>query len=117
MLLQKQKYVSINGRFGRVTGNTEIIPKMPEKSGFQEVALASDRRRQIAGWGVDNATGDIHTYLAIPYRYSDGTIPPVNFSAGVSRPAQLSRTYSQIPAAGLPQAGILRRSYVTFHMN
>jgi probable HAF family extracellular repeat protein len=44
---------------------------------------------EIAGWGVDKATGDIHTYLAIPNRCSDGTVPAVNFSAGVSTPFPL----------------------------
>ena len=52
-------------------------------------AEAINNHGEIAGWGVDKATGDIHTYLAIPYRCSDGTIPPVNFSAGVSTPAPL----------------------------
>ena len=52
-------------------------------------AAGVNNRGEIAGWGVDKATGDIHTYLAIPDRCSDGTIPPVNFSAGVSSPAPL----------------------------
>ena len=52
-------------------------------------AEAVNNRGEIAGWGVDKATGDIHSYLAIPYQCSDGTIPPVNFSASVSTPAPL----------------------------
>ena len=31
-------------------------------------AEAINNHGEIAGWGVDKATGDIHTYLAIPYR-------------------------------------------------
>jgi probable HAF family extracellular repeat protein len=50
-------------------------------------AQAVNNLGEIAGWGVDKATGDIHTYLAIPYRYPDGTIPSVNFGGGVSTSA------------------------------
>jgi probable HAF family extracellular repeat protein len=52
-------------------------------------AQAINNHGEIAGWGVDKATGDIHTYLAIPHRFRDGRIPPVNFNAGVSAPVPL----------------------------
>jgi probable HAF family extracellular repeat protein len=52
-------------------------------------AGAINNRGEIAGWGVDKATGDTHTYLAVPYRCADGSIPPVNVSAGVSAPVPL----------------------------
>jgi probable HAF family extracellular repeat protein len=52
-------------------------------------AGAINNRGEIAGWGVDKATGETHTYLATPYRCADGSIPPVNFSAGKSAPVPL----------------------------
>jgi probable HAF family extracellular repeat protein len=52
-------------------------------------AEAINNHGEIAGWGVDKATGDIHTYRAIPNRCMDGSVPPVNFSAGISTPVPL----------------------------
>jgi probable HAF family extracellular repeat protein len=56
---------------------------------YMVFAQAINNHGEIAGWGVDKATGDIHTYLAIPYRCTDGSVPPVNFSACVSAPVPL----------------------------
>jgi probable HAF family extracellular repeat protein len=68
----------------------DLNTQVPSDSTMNLVwAAAVNNHGEIAGWGVDKATGDTHTYLAIPYRCADGTIPPVNFSAGVSTPAPL----------------------------
>jgi probable HAF family extracellular repeat protein len=40
-----------------------------------------NNRGEITGWGVDTSSGEIHTYLAIPNRMRDNTIPPVNFDS------------------------------------
>src|SRR5215472_13099533 len=45
-------------------------------------------RGEITGFGVDTSTGEIHTYLAVPNRMSDGSIPAVQFdSPSIAPPA------------------------------
>jgi probable HAF family extracellular repeat protein len=45
---------------------------------------------EVTGWGVDTSTGEIHTYLAVPIRMRDGTIPPVRFDSPTIAPVPLS---------------------------
>jgi hypothetical protein len=61
-----------------------------------------NNRGEIAGWGVDPSTGEIHTFLAVPNRMRDGSaIPAVQFdSLAIAPPAlpnearqRLSRGY------------------------
>jgi probable HAF family extracellular repeat protein len=48
-----------------------------------------NNRGEITGWGVDTSTGDIHTYLALPNRMRDGTIPSVQFDFPAIAPVAL----------------------------
>jgi probable HAF family extracellular repeat protein len=48
-----------------------------------------NNRGEIAGWGVDTSTGEIHTYLAVPNRMRDGTIPSVRFDSPSITPVPL----------------------------
>ena len=48
-----------------------------------------NNRGEITGWGVDTSTGEIHTYLAVPNRMRDGTIPFVQFDFPAVAPAAL----------------------------
>jgi probable HAF family extracellular repeat protein len=52
---------------------------------------ASDinNRGEITGWGVDTSTGEIHTYLAVPNRMRNGTIPAVQFDSPAIAPREL----------------------------
>ena len=52
---------------------------------------ASDinNRGEITGWGVDTSTGEIHTYLAVPNRMHDGTIPAVLFDSPAIAPRNI----------------------------
>ena len=49
-----------------------------------------NNRGEITGWGVDTSTGEIHTYLAVPNRMRDGTIPAVQFDSPTIAPVPLS---------------------------
>ena len=49
-----------------------------------------NNRGEITGWGVDTSTGEIHTYLAVPIRMRDGTIPSVRFDSSTIAPVPLS---------------------------
>ena len=55
---------------------------------------------EITGWGVDISTGEIHTYLAIPNRMHDGTIPPVQFDSRAIAPRELPNEVRQRLARG-----------------
>ena len=46
-------------------------------------------RGEITGWGVDTSTGEIHTYLAVPNRMCDETIPDVQFDSPSISPREL----------------------------
>jgi hypothetical protein len=48
-----------------------------------------NNRGEITGWGVDTSTGEIHTYLAVPNRMRDGTIPSVQFDLPAIGPVAL----------------------------
>ena len=63
---------------------------------------ASDinNRGEITGWGVDTSTGEIHTYLAVPNRMHDGTIPPVQFDSPAIAPRDLPNEVRQRLARG-----------------
>ncbi len=52
---------------------------------------ASDinNRGEITGWGADTSTGEIHTYLAVPNRMHDGTIPAVLFDSPAIAPRDI----------------------------
>jgi probable HAF family extracellular repeat protein len=52
-------------------------------------AAAINNRGEIAGWGVDTSTGEIHTFLAVPNRMHDGSIPDVQFDSPAMAPREL----------------------------
>ena len=65
----------------------------------------NDREGRLRVGALDKSTGDIHTYLAIPNRFSDATIAPVNFSAGVSAPAPLPQHVRRFLQRGYRRPG------------
>jgi len=63
---------------------------------------ASDinNRGEITGWGVDTSTGEIHTYLAVPNRMHDGSIPDVQFDSPAIAPREFPDEVRQRLARG-----------------
>ena len=59
-----------------------------------------NNRGEITGWGVDTSTGEIHTYLAVPNRMHDGTIPAVQFDSPAIAPRELPDEVRQRLARG-----------------
>ena len=55
---------------------------------------------EITGWGVDTSTGEIHTYLAVPNRMHNGTIPAVQFDSPAITPRELPDEVRQMLARG-----------------
>jgi probable HAF family extracellular repeat protein len=51
-------------------------------------AAAINNRGEITGWGV-TSTGETHTYLAVPNRMHDGSIPDVQFDSPAITPPAL----------------------------
>jgi probable HAF family extracellular repeat protein len=62
---------------------------------------------EITGWGVDTSTGEIHTYLAVPNRMHDGSIPDVQFDSPATTPRELPNEVRQR----------LSRGYLSRHQN
>ena len=52
-------------------------------------------RGEITGWGVDTSTGEIHTYLAVPNRMHNDTIPAVQFNSPSVAPVALPENIRQ----------------------
>jgi probable HAF family extracellular repeat protein len=50
---------------------------------------------EIAGWGVDSSTGEIHTFLAIPNRAGSGAIPEVSLASSPTAPVPLPEAIRQ----------------------
>jgi probable HAF family extracellular repeat protein len=63
-------------------------------------AAAINNRGEITGWGVDTSTGEIHTYLAVPNRMHDGTIPAVQFDSPAIAPRDIPDEVRQRVARG-----------------
>ncbi len=63
---------------------------------------ASDinNRGEITGWGVDTSTGEIHTYLAVPNRMRDNSVPAVRFDSHSIAPPELPVEVRQKLARG-----------------
>ena len=59
-----------------------------------------NNRGEITGWGVDNSTGEIHTYLAVPNRMHDGSIPDVQFDSPAIAPREFPDEVRQRLARG-----------------
>jgi probable HAF family extracellular repeat protein len=59
-----------------------------------------NNRGEITGWGVDASTGEIHTYLAIPNRMRDKTVPGVQFNSPAIAPRELPDEVRQRLARG-----------------
>jgi probable HAF family extracellular repeat protein len=58
-------------------------------------AAAINNRGEITGWGLDTSTGEIHTYVAVPNRMHDGSIPDVQFDLPAIAPRELPNELRQ----------------------
>jgi probable HAF family extracellular repeat protein len=63
-------------------------------------AAAINNRGEITGWGVDTSTGEVHTYLAVPNRMHDGSIPDVQFDSPAIAPRELPDEVRQMLSRG-----------------
>jgi probable HAF family extracellular repeat protein len=55
---------------------------------------------EIIGWGLDTSTGEVHTYLAVPNRMHDGSVPNVQFDSRAIAPRELPDEVRQRLARG-----------------
>jgi len=63
-------------------------------------AAAINNRGEITGWGADTSTNEIHTYVAVPNRTLDGSIPGVQFDSQAIAPREFPDEVRQRLARG-----------------